>query len=214
MVVQVNRFFVESVEGFKVVGIARNGADAVEAAHRLKPDLILLDIYMPDQDGLSALRELRAQGIASDVILVSAAHDPATVEAALRAGAHDYVIKPFRPERLRAALESYWAVRRRFRSAARLSQAELDRVMRVPAVLAGKEPPSGLSEATLEQVTTFLQEQAEPRSAVEVAEALGMARVTARRYLDFLVKSGKAKIELQYGGGGRPVNRYRVERST
>jgi two-component system response regulator DctR len=207
MVLQVNRFFVDEVEGFKVVGTARNGAEAVAAAERLRPDLILLDVYMPDKDGLQALRELRSHGIPSDVILVSAAADPATIEEALRAGAHDYVIKPFRPERLRAALESYRGVKRKLKRAVRLSQDEVDRMWRTPTVQVGEEAPRGLNEVTLQQVIAHLSQHEEPQTAGEVGDALGMARVTARRYLDHLVKVGQVKLAMQYGGVGRPLNR-------
>lgn len=209
MVLHVNRFFVDEVEGFKVVGTARNGVDAVEAARRLQPDLILLDIYMPDKDGLTALRELRGQGIPSDVILVSAAADPATVEEALRGGAHDYVIKPFRPERLQAALESYRGVKRKLKRTIRLSQEEVDLMLRAPAQV-GEEAPRGLNDLTLQQVVDHLTNHPEPQTAVEVGEALGMARATARRYLDYLVKVGRVKLEMQYGGVGRPLNRYHL----
>lgn len=212
MVLHVNRFFVDEVEGFKVVGTARNGAEAVEVAHRLRPDLILLDIYMPDKDGLSALRELRSHGVPSDVIIVSAAADPSTVEEALRAGAHDYVIKPFRPERLRAALESYKGVKRKLKRSVRLSQAEVDRMWRTPVLPVGEEPPKGLNELTLKQITAHLSHSDEPQTAGEIGDALGMARVTARRYLDYLVKLGQVKLEMQYGGVGRPLNRYHLEK--
>jgi two-component system, CitB family, response regulator DctR len=213
MVLHVNRFFVEEMDGFKVVGTARTGSEAVETARRLQPELILLDIYMPDKDGLTALRELRAQGVASDVILVSAAADPNTIEDALRAGAHDYVIKPFRPERLRTALESYRMVKRKLSRHVRLSQEDLDRLWRSPAAGLGDEVPKGLNEMTLQQIVTHLAQQTEPQTAGEIGDALGMARVTARRYLDYLVKLGQVKLEMQYGGVGRPTNRYCLTRS-
>jgi two-component system response regulator DctR len=209
IVVHVNRFFVDEVEGFKVVGTARNGVEAVEAAERLRPDLILLDVYMPDKDGLTALRELRSHGVPSDVILVSAAADPTTVEEALRAGAHDYVIKPFRPERLRAALESYRGVKRALRRSAPLTQAELDRMRPAPA-LGEAENRTGINELTLQQIIAQMSAAREPQTATEIGEALGMSRVTARRYLDHLVKVGKVKLEMQYGGVGRPLNRYQL----
>ncbi len=214
LVVQVNRFFVEEVEGFKVVGTARTGAQALEAAERLKPDLILLDVYMPDKDGLEALRELRSHGIPADVILVSAAQDPHIVEEALRGGAHDYVIKPFRPERLRAALESYRGVKQTLKSSRRLSQEELDQLWRSPASQAPSDDPGkGLNEKTMEQVLGYMQERATPLTANEVAEGLGISRVTARRYLDCMVKRGRATLELQHGGVGRPLNRYALVKS-
>lgn len=210
MVLQVNQDYVEAVPGFKVAATCRNGVDALDVAERLRPDLILLDVYMPDQDGLAMLRELRSRALPSDVILVSAAQDAVTIQEALRCGAHDYIIKPFRFERLRAALESYRDVKQRWKATVRLSQAEFDRMRGAPAGGGVEEPPKGLSELTLQQVLGYLQQQTEPQTAVAVADALGIARVTARRYLDYLEKLGKVKIAMQYGGVGRPLNRYRL----
>ncbi|MGE5672878.1 MAG: response regulator [Mycobacterium leprae] len=208
MVLQVNRGYVEAVDGFRVVGTARNGTDALTLAARLVPDLILLDVFMPDKDGVTMLRELRAAAVPSDVILVSAAEDAATIQEALRNGAHDYIIKPFRFERLRAALESYRGMKQKLQSTERLSQEELDRMWKNAAQPVGEETPKGLNEMTLQQVIGYLVEQTEPQTAGEVADALGLARVTARRYLDYLVKLGRVKLAMQYGGVGRPLNRY------
>jgi two-component system response regulator DctR len=70
--------------------------------------------------------------------------------------------------------------------------------------------PKGLNEITLKQVYLFLLKEGGALSAEEVAEGVGLARVTARRYLDFLEKSNRVVLELQYGSVGRPVNRYRT----
>lgn len=208
MVLQVNQGYVEAVPGFRVVGSSRTGAEALPAAERLRPDLMLLDVFMPDQDGIAMLRELRSRAIPSDVILVSAAQDAATIQEALRCGAHDYIIKPFRFERLRAALESYREVKQRLAQAGQLSQEQLDRMRRGAGGAAVPDLPKGLNETTLRQVLAHLGALGEPQTAAEVADALGIARVTARRYLDHLEKAGRVRLEMQYGGVGRPLNRY------
>jgi two-component system, CitB family, response regulator DctR len=206
MVLQVNRGCVEAEPGFAVVGTARNGREALEAAASLAPDLVLLDVFMPDKDGLSMLRELRSRAIPADVILVTAADDAATVQEALRGGAFDVVIKPFRFERLHSALEAYRAVKDGLRGAEKVSQEQLDRMLR-PAALPG-ESPKGVNEITLNQVVRFLSQRREPATSADVAEGLGIARVTARRYLEYLEGLGKVRVEMQYGGLGRPLNRY------
>jgi two-component system response regulator DctR len=213
MVLKVNRSYVEAVSGFKVVGTARNGNDALEAARRLRPDLVLLDVYMPDKDGLTMLREFRSQGIPSDVILVSAAHDTQSIQEAFRCGAHDYIIKPFSDERLQAALESYRSLKAKLLPGAELSQDQLDRMRRVAVQPMGDEPPKGLNDWTLAQVVGFLERSPEPPTTGEAAEGLGISRVTARRYLDYLVKVGRVRVEMQYGTPGRPLNRYALVRS-
>lgn len=208
MVLKVNRSYVEAVQGFQVVGTAGSGSEALAVAGALKPDVILLDIYMPDVNGLSFLRELRTRGIPSDVILVSAAHDAETIQEALRHGAHDYVIKPFTFERMQSALESYRSIKGGLTAGARLSQEELDRLRRKPIFPFGTETPKGLNDWTVKQVLEFLEKQGEPPTSSEVADRLGISRVTARRYLDHLAKLGRVRVEPQHGALGRPTNRY------
>ena len=70
--------------------------------------------------------------------------------------------------------------------------------------------PKGLNEVTLRQVMLHILKTNAPLSAEDVADAVGLARVTARRYLDYLEKSGKLTLEVQYGSVGRPINRYKV----
>lgn len=70
--------------------------------------------------------------------------------------------------------------------------------------------PKGLTEITLRQVLLCLVKEDRGLSAEEVAEQVGLARVTARRYLDYLFRSGRVQLSVQYGTVGRPVNRYRV----
>ena len=95
MVAEIHRRFVEQVDGFRAVGVARTGAEALTAARELKPDLILLDVYLPDMTGLNVLQQLRSHGDRVGVIMITAARELDTVSAALDGGAADYLIKPF-----------------------------------------------------------------------------------------------------------------------
>lgn len=71
--------------------------------------------------------------------------------------------------------------------------------------------PKGLNEVTLQKIVHYLQKQTNPVSAEEVTEGVGIARVTARRYLEYLEKRGQVILNVQYGGIGRPVNRYMMK---
>jgi two-component system response regulator DctR len=70
--------------------------------------------------------------------------------------------------------------------------------------------PKGLHEVTLHKILTYLTNQSDPVSAENVASSVGIARVTARRYLEHLEREGKLEIDIQYGGVGRPVNKYLI----
>ncbi|MDK2784883.1 MAG: two-component system, CitB family, response regulator [Bacillota bacterium] len=210
MVAEINKRYTEKTGGFWVVGVATTGEEAVEAVRSLNPDLVLLDVYLPRGNGLEVLRSIRAADIAADVILITAAQDAVSVEQALRYGAVDYIIKPFDFHRLAGTLNAYRERRRRLAERERLGQAEIDRLVKgVPAGVADPVLPKGLDRYTLDQVQNYLCTRGGALSAQEVAAALGLSRVTVRRYLEYLVEAGEATAELEYVPVGRPVKRYR-----
>ena len=107
MVAEIHRRFVEQVDGFRAVGVARTGAEALSAARELQPHLILLDVYLPDMTGLEVLQRLRSDGDRVGVIMITAARELDTVSGALDGGAADYLIKPFEFDQLKAKLEAF-----------------------------------------------------------------------------------------------------------
>ena len=86
--------------GYDVVGEAADGNEAVAKYNELKPDLVTLDITMPNKDGLQALKEIRANDPNATCILCSAMGQQAMVIDAIQAGAKDFVVKPFQPDRV------------------------------------------------------------------------------------------------------------------
>jgi len=210
MVQEVNKEFINKVEGFQVIGIAGNGKEGMELIHRLSPDLIIIDLYMPLMGGLETLHLLRQKNLQVDVIIITAASDIETVRHVMKHGVFDYIMKPFKFERMKQALEHYQSVQNRLREKGRISQEELDSLLFQKA--GGPDEaellPKGLNAVTLQKIVLYLRETNKPLSAEEVAEGVGAARVTVRRYLDYLEKSGKVKIDIQYGVIGRPINRY------
>ncbi|WLR53295.1 response regulator [Bacillus tianshenii] len=210
MVQEVNKQFIERVEGFKVVGIASNGVEGVKMVHALKPDLAVIDIFMPDQDGLETISYLRNEEHPIDVIAVTAANDMETVRRVLQHGAVDYIMKPFKFERIKQALENYNQYRRTLHTNTKISQAELDSLLHNKTYENRETLPKGLNAVTLNKIVLYLSNIDYAVSAEEVAEGVGLARVTARRYLEYLEKVGKVQITIQYGGVGRPVNRYMI----
>jgi two-component system, CitB family, response regulator DctR len=213
MVMEVNRQFVEATHGFEIVGLAKTGKEALAMISSLKPHLVILDIFLPDMGGMETLIEIRHRDEPVDVILVTAARDSETVKNVFRYGAIDYIVKPFKFERFKNALQSYLTLRGSLNKDS-LDQDEIDRLSSTRAKVEQKQDvqkdalPKGLNDITLKQILLYLLKQTEPQSAEEVAEGVGLSRVTARRYLEFLEKSGKVSLAIQYGSVGRPVNRY------
>jgi response regulator of citrate/malate metabolism len=215
MVAEIHRKFVEHVDGFTVVGAARTGSEALEMAGTLRPDLILLDVYLPDMTGLEVLQRLRSAGDPVGVIIITAARELDTVSGALDGGAADYLIKPFEFPQLRAKLEAFAARADALRSAAGADQSLIDSLFRGsggPQGLATDDPmPKGLGAVTGQLVLDALRDAGEV-SAAECAELVGISRVSARRYLEHFLSVGALDLRLQYGAG-RPERRYRLARN-
>lgn len=207
MVARIHQGFVERVPGFTVVGTVHTGTDALSAIDRLKPDLVLLDIYLPDISGLEVLRRLREDDSAADVLAITAASDVDTIRTALRGGVVHYIIKPFTFETLRDRLERYSAALQRLSTAGVAAQSDVDRLFGTLRP-AGAALPKGLSVATASLVVDVLRASDSDLSAGECAALAGLSRVSTRRYLEHLVQTGKAEVRLRYGGTGRPEHRY------
>ncbi|WP_211195990.1 response regulator [Agromyces sp. H66] len=210
-VAHVNRAFVDAQPGFTVVAEAHTGADALAAIELHRPQLVLLDVYLPDLGGLDALRRLRAAGDDVEVIAVTAARDLDTVRRARLLGVRHYLVKPFSGASLGERLEE---VRRgiaadRLAPGTTLDQHAVDQVL--GAVASRRATlPKGLSAVSLERVAAQLGACRTDASAAEIAESLGMSRVSARRYLEHLVATGAAEVAPRYGSAGRPEHRYRA----
>ncbi|WP_153722041.1 response regulator [Sporosarcina cascadiensis] len=206
MVLEVNKGFLQKLNGFKLIGESMEGKPAIEQIRELQPDLILLDMYLPDMTGMELLKLIRAENVASDVIMITAARDAITIREALRFGAVDYLVKPFRFERFQEALlkfsKNYW----KFHSVDKLKQEDIDVWMGSTGKIS--DLPKGLNEFTMEQVYSGLKSEGVPLTAEQLAQKVGMARVTVRKYLEFLSIDGKVHIELQYGNIGRPTRYY------
>jgi response regulator of citrate/malate metabolism len=209
MVARVHRTFVERVEPFRVVGVASTGEQAAAAVDELRPDLVLLDLYLPDVFGLDVIPRLRTAGHDCDVMVISAAREADTVRGAARHGVVDYLLKPFEFEELRSRLQRYAAQRGRLLTAVVQSQADVDRVLAgasaPPAVGA---LPKGMSVETADLIERTLRAADGTLSATECATLAGISRVSARRYLEYFHATGTADVSLRYGVAGRPERRY------
>ncbi|MFI9846235.1 response regulator [Nonomuraea sp. NPDC051941] len=204
MVARIHSGYVARVPGFRVVSVAHSGADALTAAAELRPDLVLLDIYLPDMSGLEVLNQLH--GV--DVLMISAARDVPTVREAMRGGAVNYLIKPFTAAALTDRLQQYADTRRRLTAIGpEARQDDVDRLFGSPKTSAPM--PKGLSAATCELVADTLREAGRDLSATETAELTGLSRVSVRRYLEYLCVAGQAEFRPRYGTAGRPEHRYR-----
>lgn len=209
-VARIHHNFVDRVPGFEVVGVAHTGREAIELAARLEPDLVLLDLYLPDINGLDVVNRLRVAGHDCDILVISAAKEAAAIRASVRQGAVNYLLKPFGFDDLRRRLERYAAQRAGLSLAAVQDQADVDRMLAsATSRMTAATLPKGQSAETAALVERALRAADAGLSAAECADQVGISRVSARRYLEHLNDTGRAEISLRYQAAGRPERRYR-----
>ncbi|PZF87108.1 response regulator [Micromonospora deserti] len=213
LLAEAHRAYTERVPGFVVVGVAHTAREAMAALRRrdgADVDLVLLDFRLPDLHGLDVCRALRAAGSSVDVLAVTSARDLTVVRTAVSLGVTHYLLKPFTFAAFRDKLERYADYRRQALAEGEVgAQHEVDRMFATLRGASRHTLPKGLDEQTLNVVLAALPGR-DGLSASEVGERAGISRVTARRYLEYLVTVDRAVRTPRYGTPGRPEMEYRA----
>lgn len=193
---------VNAIPGVQALEPVQDPRVVPKLVQSLKPDLVLLDLYLPHVSGIELLRELDV-----DAIMISAAIEPKNIDKALRSGALAFIIKPFDAKTLASKLKGWARYRRQLAGTTEFNQQGVDRLYR--SLQGGEESSASVGAAPTEHaVLSCVKEAAEPMSVAEVAEAVGVARATAQRYLAALVANESLELQLGYGTRGRPEHRY------
>lgn len=212
-VADINAAYDAKVDGFRVVGQAHNAAEASESVRRLRPALVLLDLYLPDDHGLALMRRLRElPGRHADVVVITAARDVDSVRTAMQLGAVFYLVKPFGFSRLAERLTGYRQLQDSIGQLEEASQEDVDKLYGLLRTPPAPQLPKGQSGTTMTRIVDVLRSAPEDLTAAAIAGQLGLSRPTAQRYLAQLVRSGVVDLDLRYGAAGRPSHRYRLHR--
>jgi two-component system, CitB family, response regulator len=214
-IAEIQKRFLEQIEGFQAVGIAASYVEAKTLIDILQPDLLLLDVYFPDMNGLDLLKEAKQQSKQMDVIMITATKEIRQVQEAISIGVFDYIIKPVVFDRFKQSLLRYKDYHGKLlqyrRENTYVTQQQVDRLLRKEADGAGNEKsylPKGIDPLTLEKVMEVLGKVEYGLTAESVAKEIGVSRTTARRYLEHLVSSENIEADLSYGTVGRPERVY------
>ncbi len=215
-IAQINRRFVEKIEGFEVVGIATDQQLAHEHLDILEPDLVLLDLYFPDMNGLDLLTYIQKNNPLTDVIIITAAKEFDTVREAIRGGVYDFMIKPVVFERFQEKLKSYHKYHQQMKllggANKQVDQEGIDQLLWGSADRGDKDTaylPKGIDKITSEKILTFIHGGPEVLTAEELGKIAGFSRTTARRYLEYFVAKGELVADISYGTVGRPERVYK-----
>ncbi|MDR1656181.1 MAG: response regulator [Deltaproteobacteria bacterium] len=217
MVAQINGRYLSQMPELTLAGVFPNGQTALDYLKANPVDLVILDVYMPELNGVELFRIMRRLGLTAEVIMVTAANDARHVDELLRLGVVDYLVKPFTEARFIDALEKCVARRRSLATSTALSQQAIDRLMGQtppPSLKVKCVPqnlPKGLQAATMALILKSLpSSSSDYLSCEELASAIGLSKVTVRRYLNHLIGETTVDSLVDYDTGGRPSVKYRL----
>ncbi|MBW3696921.1 response regulator [Vibrio sp. T187] len=209
-IAELHHRYLTQMGGFEVIGIATTQSEAEMQLDVLKPDLVLLDVYLPDGSGLDILTKVRGSNQGCDVILITAARDVDTLQQAMRGGVVDYLLKPVMFPRLETALKKYQSQREEIDNVSDLDQGLVDKMLQASSnsdTPASNRLPKGIDGVTLDKIRALFQGDLRI-TADEAGEKIGASRTTARRYLEYLITAGELEADLNYGTVGRPERCY------
>lgn len=206
-IAEIHRRNLDKIDYVEVIGIAASKEEATTLLDVLNPDLVLLDIYLPDGNGLDILRELRQKELSPDVILITADKDVNTLQEAMRGGVIDYLLKPVIFSRLEESINKYLSQKQQFINRVDIDQSMADAMLNSTSSATISRLPKGIDGVTLEKVRQLFTNKNQ-LTADQAGELIGASRTTARRYLEYLISSGELSADLSYGSVGRPERTY------
>ncbi|MDQ0272660.1 response regulator [Cytobacillus purgationiresistens] len=224
-IAEIQRQYIENIDGFKTIGIATSHFEAKKFMDVFQPDLILLDVYFPDMNGIDLLKEIKQQDKQMGVIMITAARELVRVQEAITIGVFDYMIKPVVFDRFKQSLARYQDFHYQLLdskgNAFPLTQQQVDKLLQKEKRSTDKEKeeksmvqlPKGIDRLTLEKVLGVLGNTEQQGLTAEIiAVEIGVSRTTARRYLEYLMFEEKVDADLSYGQVGRPERVYSVRK--
>ena len=209
MVAMINEQYICKNKDFSVLATCRNGQEALDFLQANPVDLIVLDVFMPVMTGVETLKKIRELKINSEVIMVTAANDAATLEETMHLGVIDYLIKPFAYERFQVALEKFASKNIALKANTVLDQKSVDNIISNNLNKCEKEYPKGIQKKTLKLLQNYFEENKGWHSGDMVAEKLGLSIVTVRHYLTYLLEQKILVEDINYETGGRPCMLYK-----
>lgn len=208
-IAQVQEQFLQMVTDVKLVGKALNAKEAMELLSENEVDLLLLDVYLPDELGTDMLAKIRASYPVVDIIMVTAATEKTMLEKAAKYGVSNYLLKPVTMKKFVETIEDYKRKKELLNMSDDLDQKMIDRFFgnTNPSTIMQQDLPTGVDRHTLKKIKEVVEEL-RGVSIDEMSEKMGVSRTTARRYLEYLVSIDVCTAKHEYGIVGRPQRKY------
>lgn len=214
-IAEIQRRFIEKIEGFSVTGIASNGKEALELIEVLEPHLLILDNYFPDTTGIELLPLLRKFQKPPFIIMITASREAPVLQTAMKNQVFDYIIKPVVFKRFQTSLIRFQEFHQKLLSISSndtiLTQETVDTIFEKEISTTLSVLPKGIDKLTLEKIERLLRDSSSVWTAEKTGEKVGVSRTTARRYLEFLVSQNIIETDVTYGTIGRPERIYQCK---
>ncbi|GAA0068742.1 response regulator [Clostridium sardiniense] len=210
MVALINKKYVEMIEDFQVVGTVSNKEDLIKLLEKNDVALILMDIYLPKENGIQILKHIRERGIITEVIMMTAADNTEEIKTAFAYGAIDYLIKPFEFDRFKKAIEKYNKKRSLLIGTSKLDQTAVDKLYSDNiSNNEYRDLPKGINKTTLNKIYEVIENNKKEYWTIrQISKETGVSNVTIKKYIDYLESIDKAIVTIDYGNIGRPEYKY------
>lgn len=210
MVARINQKYLEHMMTCEVYGPVTTEEEVLEILQKEAIDLILMDEYLPRKNGLEILMSLRNYGFLTHVIMITAANRKEEVQKAYAYGAIDYLVKPFKIERFREAIDKYYKMQMLLEDKQVVVQEDIDEA-RVGGRSHIAELPKGINEKTLERILEVIEDDPFREWTLRgLAKEVDSSNVTVKKYMDYLERTGQVKAYLTSGQVGRPEYKYQA----
>ncbi|GIO23654.1 response regulator [Oceanobacillus sp. J11TS1] len=205
--------YIEKIDGFCCAGSAETVEEGFELAQQPNVDLILLDVYLQHQNGLDLLKQIRAEEINVDVILITSANDRQSLKTGYRYGVIDYLLKPFTFERFQASLLGYKETVRV--TEGKVHQAAVDRLFHPheQPIIIPEDLPKGITRETCRHILNVMKEHEDWLSAADLSSHAKISHVSLRKYLRFFEEKQLIEKNVVYHSFGRPLQQYKLSQA-
>ncbi len=211
MVAVLDKQYIEKTsKSLHIKGIFGDGQAALDFLENNRVELVILDVYMPILSGLEVLQQIRAKGIPTDVIMVTAADSGDEVNTALRLGVVDYLVKPFDFTRFNQAINKFLHKQILLKAKKKIPQEVID-VMGMPTNGVTMAMEKGLQKKTMENIKESIKAINKANfTCKDITDHTSFSAVTVQRYLSYLVRAKTLKTTVDYNTGGRPRLLYEI----
>lgn len=211
MVALVNKEYLEKIGDIEIYGPVVTEEEVLEILDIQSIQLILMDEYLPKENGMDIIKTIRNKGYVTDIIMITAANSKEEVREAFAYGVVDYLVKPFTFDRFKEAIDQYIMRQAYFRRKTTITQRDID-----DAYLNKNEEilelPKGLNKRTLGKIIYCFERYDKDEWKIrELAEEIKVSNVTIKKYMDYLEGINKVSVDLSSGNIGRPEYRYRLK---